>query len=164
MLKLRLIMASVVATAQSVRTRIIRLDGVGDVKIGMTLDQLSATLHQKFPMPEQKEDQGCFYVSPRDYPSLMIENGKVVRVDVDQPGIPTAEGIQVGDTEAHVKENYGQRLEIKPSQYSGEEGGHHLTLRSKDGRYGVRFETDAARVSMFYAGTYDAIQYVEGCQ
>jgi hypothetical protein len=39
---------------------------------------------------------------------------------------------------------------------------HYLTIRSDDRHYGVRFETDQGKITMFYAGTYEAIQYVEG--
>jgi len=38
-----------------------------------------------------------------------------------------------------------------------------LTLRSADQRYGMRFETEAGKVTTFYAGKYEAEQYVEGC-
>jgi hypothetical protein len=29
---------------------------------------------------------------------------------------------------------------------------------------GVRFETDKGKITTYYAGKYDAIQYVEGCE
>jgi len=38
-----------------------------------------------------------------------------------------------------------------------------LTL-ANDRRYGIRFETDTGKILMFYVGTYEAIQYVEGCE
>jgi len=88
----------------------------------------------------------------------------VVRVDVDQAGILTAEGVQVGDTEEHAKKVYGPRLKIEPSQNAGGEGGHYLTVLSSDRRYGIRFETEQGKITTFYAGTYEAIQYVEGCE
>ena len=140
---------------------VIRQDGVGPVKIGMSLSQLNMALHEKFAMPESKEDQGCFYVTASKHPqvSFMIENGHVVRVDVDKSGIATAEGVQVGDSEDKAKQVYGSRLKVGPHHYTE---GHYLTVRS--GNYGIRFETDEGKVSTFYAGTFEAIQYIEGCQ
>ncbi len=140
---------------------VIRQDGVGPVKIGMSLPQLNTALHEKFAMPESKEDQGCFYVTASKYPqvSFMIENGHVVRVDVDKSGIATAEGVQVGDSEDRVKQVYGDRLKVEPHHYTE---GHYLTLRNGD--RGIRFETDEGKVSTFYAGTFEAIQYIDGCQ
>ncbi len=94
----------------------------------------------------------------------MIENGRLVRVDVEKPGISTVEGVQVGDTEVHAQSVYGSRLKIEASKYTGDEGGHYLTTQSADKRYGIRFETEKGRITEYYAGTYPAIQYVEGCE
>jgi len=140
---------------------IVRQDGVGPVKIGMSLPQLNMALQEKFAMPESKEDQGCFYVTASKHPqvSFMIESRRLVRVDVDKSGVATTEGVEVGDSEDHVKQVYGSRLKVEPHHYTE---GHYLTLRNRN--YGIRFETDEGKVSTFYAGTFAAIQYIEGCQ
>jgi hypothetical protein len=140
---------------------VVRQDGVGPVKIGMTLPQLNVALHEKFTMPESKEDQGCFYVTGTKHPQLsfMIEDKHLVRVDVDKRGVGTSKGVQVGDSEEHVKQVYGSGLQVEPHHYTD---GRYLTLRS--GSYGIRFETEDGKVSTFYAGTFEAIQYAEGCQ
>jgi hypothetical protein len=145
-------------------TWVVREDGVGPVKIGMTLSQLNTALHEKFSMPAAQDDQGCFYVSPGKHPHIafMIEEGRLVRIDVESAGVATPEGIQVGDSESHARQVYGSRLKVEPQKYI--DTGHYLTVRSEDGRYGIRFETDQGKITMFYAGRYDAIQYVEGCQ
>ena len=83
----------------------------------------------------------------------------LVRVDVDKSGVATSEGVQVGDSEEHVKQVYGSRLKAEPHHYTE---GHYLTIRNGD--YGIRFETDEGKISTFYAGKIEAIQYVEGCQ
>ena len=145
---------------------VVRTDGVGPVKVGMSLAQLNTAVHDHFSMPKEKGDQGCFYANPRNHPQVafMIEDGHLVRVDVTKRGIQTADGVQVGDSEARAKQIYGSKLEVAPSQYSGDEGGHYLTLRSSDGRYGFRFETEKGKITTFYSGTYAAIRYVEGCE
>jgi|KBSMisStaDraftv2_1062788.scaffolds.fasta_scaffold94588_5 hypothetical protein len=150
-----------VAACYAGDTWVVRRDGVGPVKIGMTLPQLSMALHEKFAVPESKADQGCFYVTATKHPqfSLMIENKHLVRVDVDKSGVATAEGVQVGDPEERVRQVYGSGLKVEPQHYTD---GHYLTLRSGDD--GIRFETEEGKVSTFYAGTFEAIQYVEGCQ
>ena len=144
-------------------TWIVRYDGIGPVRIGMTLAQLQAALHQKLTEQESRNDM-CYYVTApgHDHLSFMIEDGKVVRVDVDAPGILTASGIQVGDSEARASKVYGPALKVTDHKYI--DTGHYLTLRSADGRRGFRFETDNGKITMFYAGTYEAIQYVEGCE
>jgi hypothetical protein len=89
----------------------------------------------------------------------MIENRRLVRIDVDKRGVANTEGVQVGDSDEHVKQIYGSRLKAEPHHYTD---GYYLTVQS--GKYGFRFETDEGKVSAFYSGTVEAIQYIEGCQ
>jgi len=141
----------------------VRQDGVGPVKIDMKLSDLNTLLHEKFSMPENKDDQGCFYLNPTKHPHIafMMEDGRLVRVDVDGPGVLTAQGIQVGDFEARALQVYGSGMKVQPQKYTE---GHYLTVRSSSGRFGIRFETDKGKIQAFYAGRFEAIQYVEGCQ
>jgi len=152
-----------VAVATAEDTWAVREDGVGPVKIGMTLAQLNAVLHEKL-MKDPQDDQACFYVNPKGHPhvSFMIENGKVARIDVQNPGISTSSGIRVGDSEARAKQAYGAKLKIDPHKYIDD--GHYLTVRSSDGHFGIRFETEKGKITTFYAGAHEAIQYVEGCE
>jgi hypothetical protein len=145
---------------------VVREDGVGPAKVGMTLSQLSTVVGERFTKPSEKGEEGeggdaCFNVNPAKHPhmSFMIEDGRFVRVDVDARGISTTEGIQVGDPEARAQQIYGSKLKVEPGQY----GGHYLTVHSPDSRYGIRFETDNAKITGFYAGQFKAVQYVQGC-
>src|SRR5450631_931085 len=108
----------------------VREDGIGPVKVGMSLSLLNALLHERFSMPGNSEDQGCFYVKPAKHPGIafMIENGRLVRIDVITAGIPTADGIQVADSEGHALRVYGDRLKVGGHPYAGWEG-HYLTVR-----------------------------------
>jgi hypothetical protein len=96
---------------------IIRFDGSGPVKIGMSMAELNAVLHEKFSLPKDKEEQGCFYVKIARHPgiSFMIEDGHVARIDVQRRGISTAEGIRVGDSETRAMQVYGQNLKVAPT-------------------------------------------------
>jgi len=53
-------------------------------------------------------------VNPSTHPqiSFMIENGRLVRIDVDHRGIPTSEGLQVGDSEVKARKVYGSRMSV----------------------------------------------------
>ena len=53
---------------------------------------------------------------------------------------------------------------MKVTAHTYVDDGHYLTVRSSDGHYGVRFETEKGKIIGYYAGTYEAIQYVEGCE
>jgi hypothetical protein len=141
----------------------IRENGVGPVRVGMTLSQLQAALHQKLEEDDESGSDNCFYVHEHGnkQTSFMIVDDHLVRIDVLEPGIKTASGIQVGDPETKLRQVYGTRIKVMGHQYI--DTGHYLTVRSTDSHYGIRFETDKGKILTFYAGTYEAIQFVEGC-
>lgn len=142
---------------------IVRDDSIGPVKIGMTRPQLSAALREKL-VEEESGNDSCFFVHVpgHDHVTFMIIDNRVVRIDINAHGYKTSLGIQVGDSEAYARRVYGSRMKVTRHQYL--DTGHYLTVRSSDGRHGVRFETNDGKITTFYAGTYEAIQYVEGCE
>jgi len=143
---------------------VVRPDGVGPVRIGMTLAQLNKALEENFAAPAAKDQADCFYVStskPAKLLFMMLE-GRVARIDVREPGVKTASGIQVGDSEAKARKVYGSRLKVEPQKYV--EHGHYLTVTTSDGRRGIRFEAADGKITSYYAGRDQAIQLVEGCQ
>jgi hypothetical protein len=142
---------------------VLRFDGIGPVKIGMSLSQLNTALQEKFAMPKARDDQGCFVVTSSRQPhvSFMLEDGKVTRIDVDSGGIPTDKGIQVGNSEKEVLKVYGTVVKIEPHAYTVDESGHYLTIRN--GNLGLRFETSKGKIDSFYAGQFASVQYIEGC-
>jgi len=158
-----LIIASAIAAVAD-DSWVVRDDGIGPVRIGMSLSEINSVLHEKWSMPENKDDQSCFYVDSARHAGMgfMILDGRLARIDVDRPGVRAEKGIQVGDSEARALKVYGPKLKIEPHFYSGPEG-HYLTIRSGDSRYGTRFETENGKMDVFYAGTSAAISLVEGC-
>lgn len=138
----------------------------GPVKIGTTLPQLSKLLGEDFEPPENmqnKDRQRCFDVTPAKSPhvSFMIEDGRLARIDIDAPGISTAAGVQVGDSEESAFKAYQGRLKVEP-MHDGGPGSHYLTLRENSN--GLRFETDHGKVEAMYAGRFEAIIYDTGCE
>jgi len=130
----------------------------------MSLPRLNAMLDEKLPLPPAKDGQACFYVTTKKQPrlSFMMLQGRLARIDVRDPGVTTTAGIQVGDSEKHARQVYGSRLKVGPHKYI--DNGHYLTAKSSDGRYGIRFETDDEKITLYYAGRFGAIQLVERCQ
>jgi hypothetical protein len=161
---LAFLITATISSSLAEETWVIREDGAGPVKIGMSLPQLNAALHEKFSLPDE-EGLACFSVSPKRHPRIafMILDDRLARIDVLGPGIFTAAGVQVGDSEARALQVYGSKLKVEPHQYMAPEG-HYLTVRSVDNRYGIRFETVNGKITVFYAGRFDAIQFVEGCE
>jgi hypothetical protein len=160
------ILFATVAVCTVAQAWVVRFDGTGPVKIGMSLSELNTALHEKFLMPQDDKDEAaCFYLNSSKHPGIafMIQEGHVTRIDVDRPGVSTAEGIKIGDSESRAMQVYGNKLKVEPHHYTAPEG-HYLTLLSGNERYGIRFETDKGKIVRFYAGQRQAITYVEGCQ
>ncbi|MGE5113966.1 MAG: hypothetical protein ACM3JB_24150 [Acidobacteriaceae bacterium] len=151
------------SSENSQNTWVLRFDGIGPVKVGMSLSQLNNALQEKFAMPKARDDQGCFVVTSARQPhvSFMLEDGKVTRIDVDNRGIPTDKGIEVGNSEKDVLKVYGAAVKVEPHAYTVDERGHYLTIRN--GTLGLRFETSNGKVDSFYAGQFTSVQYIEGC-
>src|SRR4051812_40983637 len=87
-----------------VQKRVVRMDGVEPVKIGMTLKELNAALHEHFALSNDPEERECDYFGSPLLPhiSLMVVRGRLARVEVDAEGVPSEAGLQVGDSEANA--------------------------------------------------------------
>lgn len=157
----------VASTCLADQNWVVRPDGIGPIRIGMKLSDLKTTLHltYKLEFAQDSDQETCFYAVIPGHAGvgLMILNGRVARVDVDNPDTQTVEGIKNGDTEAHARGVFGKRLRVTPHAYTGPQG-HYLTVRSDDGQYGIRFETDGLKIVRYYAGRVSAISYIEGCE
>lgn len=142
----------------------IRESGIGPAKIGMNLSELNRALNEKFVKSQAEHEQDCYYLTPTGHDvGFMILHDKLARVDVDNLGVFTSAGIQVGDTEKRALTAYGSRLKVSPHHYDAPEG-HYLTAETSDGKFGIRFETWDGKITRFYAGSSEAIALVEGCQ
>lgn len=142
----------------------VRLDGLGPLTFGMSLAQARAALGDSLAVTPPTAT--CGFAVPREAPAglrLMVEQGKVVRVDVDSGGIRTEAGAEVGMGEADVRSRY-PGLSAQPHKYDST--GRYLIVQDHDGADSARrliFETDAGRVARYRAGIMPAVEYVEGC-
>jgi hypothetical protein len=148
----------------------LRHDGIGPLRVGMTVDEARAALGQFrgiLPDPGGPPDSlACGYgMSERLPPGVrvMLEKARVVRVEVDSGSVPTAEGARIGDTEARIQQLYPGRVEVQPHKYTD---GHYLIVRpteASDTTHLLLFETDGRMVTRFRGGQRPQVEYVEGC-
>ena len=160
-------MALLLAAAQSAAAEDWRITtgGYGPAKIGMTVDEASKALGMKLVSEGPVDEPMCHYLRPEPAVEglwFMISNDRVVRIEVNAPGIKTKSGLGVGQTEAYVKKTLGARVEVTPHKYVAPDG-NYLTLWSSDHKLAVRFETLQGKVTSFYAGRVPEVEYVEGC-
>ena len=135
--------------------------GAGAIRVGMTLAEAAAASPAQ--LAAKRDWSECTYLKPAPGPdglTLMVLDGRIARVDVTAPEIPTAEGIRVGDTEARVRDVYGPaNVSISPHKYTS---GRYLTIApDQDSR--LVFETDGVRVTRYRGGRLPEVEWVEGC-
>ena len=141
-------------------------DGLGQIQIGMTLDE-AVNMGLLNERPDIK--QACDFVFPAvgaGIPfgvNVMVVKGKVARIDVDTGTVTTEDGAKIGDSEDKIKSIYGDELKVSPHKYI--EGGHYLTVVGDSASAGkaMVFETDGKQVTMFRAGRVPEVEWVEGC-
>ena len=145
---------------------VVTLRSYGPIEFGMPTDSAQERLGRRFTGLQYAGDSTCDYGAfegQSDGPGFMIFDRKVVRVDVWQPGIATASGVQVGDSEDRVRAIYGDRITVRPHKYTA---GHYLIYKPSDSaaaRFGMVFETDGSVVTTYRAGLLPQVEWVEGC-
>ena len=153
------------ASAQKYNPRA-SMGGIGPIRIGMDVWQLEKAIDRRLPETQDESEDSCRYIEAgAKWPgtAVMLLDGRVARVDVTTRGIPTLSGALVGDPESRVLDIYGHRLRISDHDFGAGEGSKYLTMFSSDRRLGIRFETDGERVTEYYVGTGEAVQFIEGC-
>jgi hypothetical protein len=152
------------AASQSPSDSTVTARGLGALRAGMTVAEASAALRGALALPAGADSAGCTYAVWRGGPAgvrVMIEGGRVVRVDVDSAGIRTAAGAEVGDGEERVQRLYGGRAVVSPHKY---EEGHYLTVTDPtDSAFALVLETRDGKVTRYRAGRRPQVEYVEGC-
>lgn len=143
------------------------LNGIGALKVGMTLKQASASAGTTLVRGNGYED-ACYYVTPKNKAadvSFMVTSGRIARIDVYKGSpITTIKGAKIGDTEAKIKSLYPGKIKVEPHKYVP--GGHYLIFTPQDKadkNYRLVFETDGKRVTLMRAGKLPEASYVEGC-
>jgi hypothetical protein len=132
----------------------------------MTLSDARAALSGALGAPKGRDPTGCDYVKWRGGPPgvrVMIEEGRIARIDVDSAAVPTTTGARVGDMEQRIKSLYPGQVTVTPLKYTD---GHYLTVTPaspSDSGFRIVFETEKGRVTRYRAGRRPPVEYVEGC-
>jgi hypothetical protein len=150
-------------------TLTMRADGMGPMRVGMTPAEARLALghFKRIPDPAAPADtMACGYAWSARFSEgvkMMLEGGRVVRVEVDSGAVATAEGARIGDTEARIQQLYPGRVTVQPHKYTD---GHNLVVRpaeASDTTHLLIFETDGRAVLRYRGGQKPQVEYVEGC-
>jgi hypothetical protein len=92
---------------------------------------------------------------------VMIDEGRIARIEIDSTNVATAAGARVGDSEARIEQLYPKRVTVTPHKYVE---GHYLTVNAADdSSFAIVFETERWKVTRYRAGRKPAVGFVEGC-
>ena len=140
-------------------------DHAGAVRFGMPAAEARRALGDTSSISAT----GCTYWRPATAPrsvSFMVENGIVVRADVDSTATPpkTVEGIGIGSTEAAIRAAYGEHVTTQLHKYQWEAGWRYfIYLPPQDSLNAIVFETDGRLVRGYRVGRRPQVQYAERC-
>lgn len=176
------LLVSIPTAAQLNNLEKLALDGIGPIRVGMTIAEAEKAAGIKLVEPDRfRANESCYYVQRQTgapQVGFMVFSGsgsktmdrnydRITRIDVD-PGssVTTLSGAGIGTTEAQVKAMYPGKIKATPHPYSGHDGGQYLTYMPRylaDQRYSLIFETYKGKVVRFRSGFADAVSQIEGC-
>lgn len=154
------------AARDSVSDLALSEDGLGQIQIGMNLDD-AVNMGLLNENPTMKPT--CDFVFPAvgagipDGVSVMVVEGRLARIDVDTGLVTTEDGAKIGDTEERIRTIYDGDVQVEPHKFIT--GGHYMTVVGDSTSAGkaLVFETDGQRVTSFRAGRLPEVKWVEGC-
>jgi len=138
-------------------------NGIGNVRVGMTVAEARAVV-PAFSVAASRDSTACTYAKMNGLPPgvmVMLEGGKIVRVEVRRGTIATSTGARIGDSEDRIKTLYPGQVTTSLHKYTP--GGHYLTVAPPSSADRIIFETDGKRVVNYRAGQRPPVEYVEGC-
>ncbi len=143
---------------------VLTFQAFGAVRLGSTVAEAEGAMGIRLTPDRDISAGECHYVQNQDElpgAAFMVLADRIVRADVYEPGPRTAEGIEVGSTEADVQVAYPSAA-VESHPYLDE--GHVLRVESGDGIHAMAIETDGEQVTSFRAGEREAVAFIEGCE
>jgi hypothetical protein len=144
----------------------LRLDGIGPVRVGMTIAAVERLLGGTARIDRIEPGDECGYADLAVIPegiSFMLSGDIIVRTNIDTAGFLDEAGLGVGSSEADVLARRAGMIRVEPHPYTGPEG--HYMIVDIPARPGFRliYETDGQRVVTFRAGRLPEVDFIEGC-
>lgn len=139
----------------------LRVDGIGPIRVGMTLDQARAAAGIPLELVTTEHCRTLRPSATNPFVTLIATSGDTVDVVTAGPQVATVSGIRIGSTEEQVLAAYGDRAQV----VNPDEPLHRIVYRAADAalrRYAMVFEISDGKVASMRAGT-DAVLADEIC-
>ncbi|MGB7708668.1 MAG: hypothetical protein WBL95_03830 [Microcoleus sp.] len=164
---------SVNAQVQLTDNSKLALNGIGPIRVGMTVDEASraAGVRMVKTLSAGRTEEYCAYFELEGGPkgiSFMVINNRIPRVDISNERVTTIKGAKIGDNEERIFSLYPGQIKATRHPYQGlpPRNGKYLTFVPKDAadkNYRIIFETANNRVMRFRSGKIPEVDYIEGC-
>ncbi|MFB8797911.1 MAG: hypothetical protein U7126_27635 [Microcoleus sp.] len=160
---------SVNAQAQLTENSKLALNGIGPIRVGMTVDEASQAAGVRLVKGYAGLDENfCSYFKPQGEPkgiNFMVTKGRIVRIDISNERVTTIKGAKIGNTEEQIFSLYPGQIRVIKNPLGGR--GNNLTFVPRDAadsNYRLIFETGIERrVKYFRSGQLPQVEYIEGC-
>ena len=171
-----LALAPLLVSAAAPPPKILRMDGIGPVRIGMTVQQAERALHARMKLDSPYQDRAdwdeCAYAERIDgkQPEIgyMVAHNRITRIEIGQvdgkpdSSITTEKGIGLNATRAAVRRAYGRALRETPNIYMDAKDSN-LVAYGPGRKTMLLFETAEGRVTSFRVGYRADVELAEGC-
>jgi len=141
------------------------LDGIGSIRVGMTVDEASRAAGVRLvkinggrlcsPFGLQEDPKGI---------SFLVTKSRITAVQISNKNVTTIKGAKIGDTEEQIFSLYPGQIIVTKNPFGG--SGNHLTFVPRDAadsNYRLIFRTLNRRVNYFKSGQLPEVEYAEGC-
>ncbi|HEX4870691.1 MAG TPA: hypothetical protein VFV27_00105 [Nevskiaceae bacterium] len=135
--------------------------GLGPLRLGMYLAE--AARASQLDWVERHESAPCHYAYPGgDFSrlGLMLVDGRIERIEVLDPALPTRSGLRVGDPLARIEALYGGRYRQEPRP-DGAPGAWYRLFPADPQQLVI--ETDGRAVQRYWISTAARAGYARGC-
>jgi len=143
-------------------------NGFGLAKFGSSEEELRKTWGQPLQANTPAKGMSCYYLYNDSTPHLrkvkfMLEEGRFVRYDVQDPELVAPGNITVGDSADAIMQVYAGNVHDQPHKYIP--GAHTLIVSLPEAESSkLIFETDMNdKVMAWRVGVAPQVYYVEGC-
>jgi len=152
------------ATPVSSTSRITQ-NGLGSIRLGMTVDQAQRRTGQRIQnnlFTPGDDACGIAQLSPQSLGvTMQTTNSRIWVINVSGPGISTRSGISVGDTIVALRRAYGSKLRSGPNKYTPGIRDYWVTFPNNRK---IKFYTSAKRtITQISSGRKPEVDFVEGC-
>lgn len=160
---------SVNAQAQLTERSKLAIDGIGPIRVGMTVDEASRSLGARLVKSSTLNRLYCAYFEAEGGPkgiNFMVVKDRIATVDISNKRVTTIKGAKIGDSEERIFALYPDQIQATKSARLPKENGSLIFVPkdAADKDYRLIFEIRNHRVSDFRSGKLSEVVHIENCE